>query len=69
MRSLFYNLTIFEYIDAINISDRSQAMCYNNRRPAFHKTGDLPHHDHGHVDGLDEVTEAPLTPTAGGSKP
>lgn len=21
----------------------------------FYKTGDLPHHDHGHVDGLDEV--------------
>lgn len=26
----------------------------------FLRTGDLPHHDHGHVDGLDEVT--PLEP-------
>ena len=24
---------------------------------AFIRTGELPHHDHGHVDGLDEVTE------------
>jgi C4-dicarboxylate transporter DctQ subunit len=24
------------------------------------KTGELPHHDHGHVDGLDEVE--PLAP-------
>jgi C4-dicarboxylate transporter DctQ subunit len=26
----------------------------------FLKTGELPHHDHGHVDGLDEVE--PLAP-------
>ena len=24
----------------------------------FLKTGELPHHDHGHVDGLDEVAPA-----------
>ncbi|MBK7614587.1 MAG: TRAP transporter small permease [Burkholderiales bacterium] len=49
----------------------SSLMCFRFLQVAwhFHKTGDLPHHDHGHVDGLDEVTEAPLTPTAGGSKP
>jgi len=26
----------------------------------FVKTGDLPHHDHGHVDGLDEVEPLPV---------
>ena len=26
----------------------------------FLKTGDLPHHDHGHVDGLDEVAKLPV---------
>ena len=24
---------------------------------SFYRTGELPHHDHGHVDGLDEETE------------
>ena len=50
----------------------SSLMCFRFLQVAwhFHKTGDLPHHDHGHVDGLDDVVEAPLsTPTAGGSKP
>ena len=50
----------------------SSLMCFRFLQVAwhFHKTGDLPHHDHGHVDGLDEVTEAPLSsPTTGGSKP
>ena len=27
---------------------------------SFLKTGDLPHHDHGHVDGLDEVEPLPV---------
>jgi C4-dicarboxylate transporter DctQ subunit len=27
---------------------------------SFHRTGELPHHDHGHVDGLDEVTPDPV---------
>ena len=50
----------------------SSLMCFRFLQVAwhFHKTGDLPHHDHGHVDGLDDVTDAPVgTPTAGGSKP
>jgi C4-dicarboxylate transporter DctQ subunit len=30
----------------------------------FLKTGELPHHDHGHVDGLDEVLEPDFDPLA-----
>jgi C4-dicarboxylate transporter DctQ subunit len=26
----------------------------------FWRTGDLPHHDHGHVDGLDELEPFPV---------
>lgn len=46
----------------------SSLMCFRFLQVAwgFHRTGELPHHDHGHVDGLEEVAEAvqssPLTP-------
>jgi C4-dicarboxylate transporter, DctQ subunit len=38
----------------------SSLMCFRFLQVAvgFIKTGELPHHDHGHVDGLDEVAEA-----------
>lgn len=45
----------------------SSLMCFRFLQVAwtFGRTGDLPRHDHGHVDGLDEVAEAiaesPLT--------
>ena len=36
----------------------SSLMCFRFLQVAwhFHRTGDLPHHDHGHVEGIDEVT-------------
>jgi C4-dicarboxylate transporter DctQ subunit len=42
----------------------SSLMCFRFLQVAytFVKTGELPHHDHGHVDGLDEDAEAPLVP-------
>jgi C4-dicarboxylate transporter DctQ subunit len=46
----------------------SSLMCFRFLQVAwaFIQTGELPHHDHGHVDGLDEVGDAiadsPLTP-------
>lgn len=46
----------------------SSLMCFRFLQVAFIylRTGALPHHDHGHVDGMDEVEDAiahsPLTP-------
>jgi C4-dicarboxylate transporter DctQ subunit len=36
----------------------SSLMCFRFLQVAWHftRTGELPHHDHGHVDGLDEET-------------
>jgi C4-dicarboxylate transporter, DctQ subunit len=36
----------------------SSLMCFRFLQVtvSFIRTGELPHHDHGHVDGLDEVT-------------
>jgi C4-dicarboxylate transporter DctQ subunit len=51
----------------------SSLMCFRFLQVAwaFRQTGELPHHDHGHVDGIDEVAEAmvesDLTPHAGQS--
>ena len=38
----------------------SSLMCFRFLQVAFNfaKTGELPHHDHGHVDGLEEETAA-----------
>lgn len=49
----------------------SYLMCFRFLQVAanFHRTGDLPHHDHSHVDGLDEVEDAlPGTLSAEGMK-
>jgi C4-dicarboxylate transporter, DctQ subunit len=53
----------------------SSLMCFRFLQVAwtFYKTGELPHHDHGHVDGMDEVTNgnlhpAQVTTAAGGTK-
>jgi C4-dicarboxylate transporter, DctQ subunit len=53
----------------------SSLMCFRFLQVAwtFYKTGELPHHDHGHVDGMDEVTNDNLHPSqvtaaAGGTK-
>ena len=35
---------------------------------SFLKTGELPHHDHGHVDGLDEVLPADMPHAQGSTK-
>jgi C4-dicarboxylate transporter DctQ subunit len=37
----------------------SSLMCFRFLQVAwnFHRSGDLPHHDHGHVDGIDDFTE------------
>ncbi len=42
----------------------SSLMCFRFLQVAwnFTKTGELPHHDHGHVDGLDEVTPVDVNP-------
>lgn len=46
----------------------SGLMCFRFLQVAYSylRTGELPHHDHGHVDGMDEVEDAiagsPLTP-------
>ena len=42
----------------------SSLMCFRFLQVAwnFHRTGDLPHHDHGHVEGLDEVTPHDVEP-------
>ena len=53
----------------------SSLMCFRFLQVAwtFYKTGELPHHDHGHVDGMGEVTNDNLHPSqvtaaAGGTK-
>ena len=42
----------------------SSLMCFRFLQVAwhFHRTGDLPHHDHGHVEGIDEVDAARRQP-------
>jgi C4-dicarboxylate transporter DctQ subunit len=37
----------------------SSLMCFRFLQVAWHfqRSGELPHHDHGHVDGLDEVED------------
>ena len=42
----------------------STLMCFRFLQVAwqFHRTGHLPHHDHGHVEGLDEVTPHDVEP-------
>jgi C4-dicarboxylate transporter, DctQ subunit len=48
----------------------SYLMCFRFLQVAYHyaRTGELPHHDHGHVDGIDEdaaasaIVKSPLTP-------
>ncbi|MCD2172339.1 TRAP transporter small permease [Rhizobium sp. C4] len=46
----------------------SSLMCFRFLQVAYGylRTGELPHHDHGHVDGMDEIEDAiahsPLTP-------
>jgi len=48
----------------------SYLMCFRFLQVAygFIRTGELPHHDHGHVDGVDEdaaasaIAHSPLTP-------
>ena len=44
----------------------SSLMCFRFLQVTwgFLKTGELPHHDHGHVDGLDEVVEPDFDPLA-----
>jgi C4-dicarboxylate transporter DctQ subunit len=41
-------------------------MCFRFLQVAwsFQRTGELPHHDHGHVEGMDEVSDADLVPLA-----
>lgn len=47
----------------------SSLMCLRFLQVAYNfwRTGELPHHDHGHVDGLDEDTTPPLTPRSQGT--
>jgi len=44
----------------------SYLMCFRFLQVAwaFYRTGELPHHDHGHVEGLEDVTEINLMPYA-----
>jgi len=43
----------------------SSLMCFRFLQVAstFHRTGELPHHDHGQVEGIDEVEVPDLHPT------
>ncbi len=42
----------------------SYLMCFRFLQVAwsFYKTGELPHHDHGHVEGLEDVTPININP-------
>jgi C4-dicarboxylate transporter DctQ subunit len=42
----------------------SYLMCFRFLQVAwaFHKTGELPHHDHGHVEGLETVAAIDINP-------
>ena len=42
----------------------SYLMCFRFLQVAwsFYKTGELPHHDHGHVEGIEEVTAIDIIP-------
>ena len=42
----------------------SYLMCFRFLQVAwsFHRTGELPHHDHGHVEGLETVTPIDINP-------
>jgi len=44
----------------------SYLMCFRFLQVAwsFYKTGELPHHDHGHVEGIEEVRDIDLVPYA-----
>jgi len=44
----------------------SYLMCFRFLQVAwsFWRTGQLPHHDHGHVEGMDEVSELDIVPLA-----
>ena len=44
----------------------SYLMCFRFLQVAwsFWRTGQLPHHDHGHVEGMDEVSDLDLVPLA-----
>ena len=44
----------------------SYLMCFRFLQVAwsFWRTGELPHHDHGHVEGMEEVSDADLVPLA-----
>ena len=48
----------------------SSLMCFRFLQVAYNfvKTGELPHHDHGHVDGLDEAAELPADAQPGVQK-
>jgi C4-dicarboxylate transporter DctQ subunit len=41
----------------------SSLMCFRFLQVAWHfaHTGELPHHDHGHVDGLDDTPDVPMS--------
>jgi C4-dicarboxylate transporter DctQ subunit len=47
----------------------SYLMCFRFLQVAttFARTGELPHHDHGHVEGIDDNT--PLVPSLAGAEP
>ena len=44
----------------------SYLMCFRFLQVAwsFWRTGELPHHDHGHVEGMDEVSDVDIVPYA-----
>jgi C4-dicarboxylate transporter DctQ subunit len=44
----------------------SYLMCFRFLQVAwtFYKTGELPHHDHGHVEGIDDISAVDLLPYA-----
>jgi C4-dicarboxylate transporter DctQ subunit len=59
------DLEVPKWIVYLCIPLGSYLMCYRFLQVAwsFHRTGHLPHHDHGHVEGMDDKEDATLWAT------
>ena len=60
------DLEVKMWIVFLAIPCGSYLMCFRFLQVAwsFWRTGQLPHHDHGHVEGVEQVTDADLVPLA-----
>jgi C4-dicarboxylate transporter DctQ subunit len=60
------DLEVPAWIPYLAIPLGSSLMCFRFLQVAwsFFRTGELPHHDHGHVEGLEEVKDEDIIPVA-----